>query len=164
MMIEETIFSSDLYYYLLLDLSPKMIISHSICTEDVEFFNTYKFITPDDVNWDYEFFLNAQIYFNTKIYYSVNDSVFFGVYTDLDGRKFVVKNYEGLYFKILGDTLSNWVENHYQSLVIHRPEKIMKFKQECLNNFGVPDSRFDLITSNDFNIDPGDNKIFIGQK
>lgn len=164
MMIEETIFSSDLYYYLLLDLSPKMIRSHSICTEDVEFFNTYKFITPDDVNWDYEFFLNAQIYFNTKIYYSVNDSVFFGVYTDLYGRKSVVKNYEGLYFKILGDTLSNWVENHYQSLVIHRPEKIMKFKQECLNNFGVPDSRFDLITSNDFNIDPGDNKIFIGQK
>lgn len=163
-MIEETIFSSDLYYYLLLDLSPKMIRSHSIGTEDVEFFNTYKFITPDDVNWDYEFFLNAQIYFNTKIYYSVNDSVFFGVYTDLYGRKFVVKNYEGLYFKILGDTLSNWVENHYQSLVIHRPEKIMKFKQECLNNFGVPDSRFDLITSNDFNIDPGDNKIFIGQK
>jgi hypothetical protein len=164
-MIDEILFKTDGYFKLLKELSSYINKDFTIEDETVSYFEQYKTMDSSDDDWDENFFQDAQIFFNTKFIYEVDNSQYAGIYTDLDGRKFIVKLYHGGEFAFLGDTLSNWVENTYRSILKSKPEKIKKFQADCFSLFGIDSiKKFDATEPFKIRIIPANNKIFIGQE
>lgn len=163
--IDEHIFKSEEYFELLKELTDWINTNFIIDDETVNYFEQYKKLLPTDDDWDENVFKCAQMYFNTEFVYEVSNSQYVGIYTDLNGRKFIVKLYHGGEFSILGETLSNWVENQYRSIVKSNPEKIKKFQADCFSLFGIDSiKKFDATEPFEIRIIPDNNKIFIGQE
>jgi hypothetical protein len=163
-MIDEILFKTDGYFKLLKELSSYINKDFTIEDETVSYFEQYKTMTSDNDEWIEEHFENAQIFFNTTFIYEVDNSQYVGVYTDLDGRKFIVKLYHGGEISILGDTLSNWVEKEYSKIAYNDPEKFKKFQDDCYDLFGIDSSKKFSRRNALIRIIPDNNKIFIGQE
>lgn len=164
-MIDEILFKTDDYFKLLKELSSYINKNFKIEAETVNYFEQYKTMDSSDDDWDENVFKCAQMYFNTEFVCEVSNSQYVGIYTDLDGRKFIVKLYHGGEFSILGDTLSNWVENQYRSIVKSNPERLKIFQADCFSLFGIDSiKKFDATEPFEIRIIPDNNKIFIGQE
>lgn len=164
-MIDEILFKTDGYFKLLKELSSYINKDFTIEDETVSYFEHYKTMTSDDDEWMEEYFENAQIFFNTTFIYEVDNSQYIGVYTDLDGRKFIVKLYHGGEISIIGDTLINWVETEYSEIAYNQSEKIKKFRDDCFSLFRIDNNqKFDASYFFHIRVIPDNNKIFIGQE
>jgi hypothetical protein len=163
-MIDENIFKSKEYFELLKKLTDGLSTDFIIEDETVNYFEQYRTTSPSDDDWDEDTFEKAQLFFNATFVYEVDTSQYVGVYTDLDGRKFIVKLYHGGEISILGDTLSNWVEKEYSKIAYNDPEKFKKFQDDCYDLFGIDSSKKFSRRNALIRIIPDNNKIFIGQE
>lgn len=164
-MINKNIFKSENYFNILKKLSPSISVNFEIEDYTTSYFEAYKTMDENDDDWESDIFRCAQFFFNTDFIYEVDSSQYIGVYTDLDGRKFIVKLYHGSEFEILGDTLSNWVENQYKSILKFEPERIKNFQNDCYIKFEIDSNKkFDASKPFEIRVTPDNNKIFIGQE
>lgn len=164
-MIDQIIFKSEKYFNLLQKLSPSISVNFEIEDYTTSYFETYKTMEPNNDDWDIYDFRGAQFFFNTEFIYEVDNSQYVGVYTDLDGRQFIVKLYHGGEFEIIGDTLSNWVETQYMGILKFEPERIKNFQNDCYITFGIDSNKkFDASEPFKIRVTPDNNKLFIGQE
>lgn len=164
-MIDKNILKSKEYYEILKELTNFLNADFIIDDDTISYFEQYINMDQDNDDWDEYVFKSAQIFFNTEFFYEIDNSQYVGIYTDLDGRKFIVKLYHGGEFAFLGDTLSNWVENAYRSILKSKPEKIKIFQADCFSLFGIDSiKKFDATEPFEIRVIPSNNKLLIGQE